>query len=43
MTETWRATEKASRRALYLTAAARLFAEHGYNGVSIDDLGVAAG
>ena len=43
MTETWRATEKASRRALYLQAAARLFAEHGYNGVSIDDLGVAAG
>jgi AcrR family transcriptional regulator len=43
MTETWRATEKASRRALYLTAAARLFAEHGYNGVSIDDLGMAAG
>lgn len=43
MAETWRATEKANRRELYLKSAARLFAEHGFSGVSIDELGVAAG
>ena len=43
MAETWRATEKAHRRARYLSSAARLFADHGFNGVSIDDLGGAAG
>ncbi|WP_430591367.1 TetR/AcrR family transcriptional regulator [Humidisolicoccus flavus] len=43
MGQTWRATEKANRRAKYLQAAADLFAEHGFGGVSIDDLGEAVG
>ena len=43
MTATWRATEKANRRELYLKSAARLFAERGFSGVSIDELGDAAG
>ena len=43
MAETWRATEKADRRAQYLTAAGRLFAERGYRAVSIEDLGAAVG
>ncbi len=40
---TGRSVAKASRRAALLGAAARLFAERGYNGVSIEDLGAAAG
>lgn len=43
MTQGWRATAKQNRRELYLSAAARLFAERGFRGVSIDDLGAAAG
>ncbi len=43
MAETWRATEKAQRRAKYLSAAGRLFAERGYRAVSIEDLGAAVG
>ncbi|HUG51404.1 MAG TPA: TetR/AcrR family transcriptional regulator, partial [Terrimesophilobacter sp.] len=34
---------KANRREALLTAAARLFAERGYNGVSLEELGAAAG
>ncbi|HRN28854.1 MAG TPA: helix-turn-helix domain-containing protein [Terrimesophilobacter sp.] len=34
---------KASRRIALLTAAAELFAAHGYSGTSIEDLGAAAG
>lgn len=34
---------KANRRHALLTAAARLFAERGYSGTSIEDLGAAAG
>lgn len=40
---TGRSIAKASRRTALLRAAARLFAERGYNGVSIEDLGAAAG
>ncbi|WP_309070330.1 TetR/AcrR family transcriptional regulator [Arthrobacter sp.] len=40
---TGRSLAKASRRAALLDAAAQLFAERGYNGVSIEDLGAAAG
>ncbi|MBE0009297.1 TetR/AcrR family transcriptional regulator [Arthrobacter sp. AET 35A] len=40
---TGRSRAKASRRAALLDAAAQLFAERGYNGVSIEDLGAAAG
>lgn len=40
---TARERAKATRRHALLTAAARLFAEHGYSGTSIDDLGAAAG
>lgn len=40
---TGRSMAKASRRAALLDAAAQLFAERGYNGVSIEDLGAAAG
>jgi AcrR family transcriptional regulator len=40
---TGRSIAKASRRAALLDAAAQLFAERGYNGVSIEDLGAAAG
>ena len=43
MAETWRATEKAHRRARYLREASHLFAERGYRAVSIDDLGAAVG
>jgi AcrR family transcriptional regulator len=43
MAETWRATEKAQRRERYLDAAAKLFAERGYRGVSIEELGAAVG
>ncbi len=40
---TGRSLAKASRRAALLEAAAELFAQRGYNGVSIEDLGAAAG
>lgn len=40
---TGRSIAKATRRAALLDAAATLFAERGYNGVSIEDLGAAAG
>ncbi|WP_028279126.1 TetR/AcrR family transcriptional regulator [Arthrobacter sp. H5] len=40
---TGRSIAKASRRAALLNAAAQLFAERGYKGVSIEDLGAAAG
>ncbi len=40
---TVRGRAKASRRAALLTAAANLFAVRGFNGVSIEDLGSAAG
>lgn len=40
---TARGRAKASRREALLAAAARLFAEHGYPGTSIEDLGAAAG
>ena len=43
MQGTWRATAKAGRRAEYLSAAARLFAQRGFHGVSIDELGAAVG
>src|SRR5437763_2604310 len=43
MTSTWRATAKADRRQRYLDAAAELFAARGYTGVSIEELGAAAG
>ena len=42
-TATGRSAAKASRRAAMLDAAAALFAEKGYNGVSIEELGAAAG
>ena len=42
-TTTGRSAAKASRRAAMLDAAAALFAEKGYNGVSIEELGAAAG
>jgi AcrR family transcriptional regulator len=35
--------EKASRREQILTAAAELFAHHGFHGVGIDDIGAAVG
>ncbi|TNC22736.1 SACE_7040 family transcriptional regulator [Amycolatopsis alkalitolerans] len=35
--------EKASRREQILTAAAELFAQHGFHGVGIDDIGAAVG
>ena len=40
---TQRSQAKADRRATLLTAAAGMFAARGYNGVSIEDLGSAAG
>ncbi|MDN4615733.1 TetR/AcrR family transcriptional regulator [Leifsonia sp. F6_8S_P_1B] len=40
---TQRSQAKADRRATLLTAAAGLFAQRGFNGVSIEDLGAAAG
>lgn len=40
---TVRGRAKATRRAALLTAAANLFAARGFNGVSIEDLGSAAG
>jgi AcrR family transcriptional regulator len=38
-----RGRAKADRRAALLAAAARMFAERGFNGVSIEELGAAAG
>lgn len=43
VTQTWRATEKAQRRARYLREAAHLFALRGFHAVTIDDLGAAVG
>ena len=43
VTATWRATQKANRRASLMTAAARLFAERGFAAVSTVDLGEAVG
>ncbi len=43
MAESGRRTAKAHRRQRYLLAAARLFALHGFDRVSIDDLGAEAG
>ena len=43
MPNSWRATQKASRRSAYLAAAAQLFAARGYSDVTIGDLGQAAG
>lgn len=40
---TTRSKAKAKRRAQLLSAAAKLFAERGYSGTSIEDLGAAAG
>ncbi|MEO7006613.1 MAG: TetR/AcrR family transcriptional regulator [Terrimesophilobacter sp.] len=40
---TLRSRAKANRREALLGAAARLFAERGYNGVSLEELGAAAG
>lgn len=40
---TTRGRAKADRRAVLLTQAARLFAHRGFDGVSIEDLGAAAG
>ena len=40
---TQRSQAKADRRAALLDAAAKLFADRGFNGVSIEDLGTAAG
>ncbi|MFC8302152.1 TetR/AcrR family transcriptional regulator [Specibacter sp. NPDC057265] len=40
---TARSLAKAERRSVLLTAAAGLFAARGYNGVSMEDLGAAAG
>lgn len=39
----WRETATAARRQRYLDAAAALFAQRGYHGVSVEDLGAAAG
>ncbi|MCC6376387.1 MAG: TetR/AcrR family transcriptional regulator [Microbacteriaceae bacterium] len=43
MESTTRSKAKAKRRAQLLSAAAKLFAERGYSGTSIEDLGAAAG
>ncbi|WP_417216582.1 TetR/AcrR family transcriptional regulator [Arthrobacter sp.] len=40
---TGRSLAKASRRSTLLTEAARLFAQHGYHGVTIEDIGQASG
>jgi AcrR family transcriptional regulator len=40
---TERERAKASRQAALLREAARLFAAHGFNGVSLEDLGTAVG
>jgi AcrR family transcriptional regulator len=43
MTDSLRSRQKADRRKRLLRAAARLFAERGFHGVSIEDLGTAVG
>ncbi|NUL45511.1 TetR/AcrR family transcriptional regulator [Cellulosimicrobium funkei] len=43
MTATWRATQKAHRRAALMESAARLFAERGFAAVSTAELGEAVG
>lgn len=43
MTATWRATQKANRRAAIMRASAQLFAERGFNAVSTVELGEAVG
>lgn len=43
MTATWRATQKANRRAALMRASAQLFAERGYSAVSTVELGEAVG
>lgn len=43
MTATWRATQKANRRAALMRASAKLFAEHGFSAVSTVELGEAVG
>jgi len=43
MTATWRATQKANRRASLMRSAARLFAERGFASVSTVELGDAVG
>lgn len=43
MAATWRATQKANRRAALMRASAHLFAERGYNAVSTVELGEAVG
>jgi len=43
VTATWRATQKANRRASLMRSAARLFAERGFAAVSTADLGDAVG
>lgn len=43
MTATWRATQKANRRAALMESAARLFAERGFAAVSTAELGEAVG
>lgn len=43
MTATWRATQKANRRAAIMRASAKLFAERGFNAVSTVELGEAVG
>jgi AcrR family transcriptional regulator len=40
---TWRATQKANRRAALMQSSARLFAERGFNSVSTVELGEAVG
>lgn len=43
MTATWRATQKANRKASLMRSAAKLFADHGFAAVSTVDLGDAVG
>jgi AcrR family transcriptional regulator len=43
MTATWRATQKANRRAALIRSAAHLFAERGFAAVSTGELGEAVG
>lgn len=43
MTATWRATQKANRRAALIRSAAHLFAERGFTAVSTGELGEAVG
>lgn len=43
MTATWRATQKANRRAALIRSAAHLFAERGFTAVSTGEIGEAVG